>query len=177
MTNFAQRELAGWGRYPTQECRAARPEKRRELVEAALSEAVPDIIARGLGRSYGDAALNEGSGVVLLEKLSRFLGFDPQTGLLHAEAGVTLATIVETFAPRGYFLPVTPGTRQVTLGGALAADVHGKNHQADGSLSAFVEEFELLLASSEIITCSRTQNGEAFWATIGGLGLTGVITT
>ncbi|RYG71478.1 FAD-binding oxidoreductase, partial [bacterium] len=160
-----------------QECRAARPEKRRELVEAALSDAVPDVIARGLGRSYGDAALNEGSGVVLLEKLSRFLGFDPQTGLLHAEAGVTLATIVETFVPRGYFLPVTPGTRQVTLGGALAADVHGKNHQADGCLSAFVEEFELLLASSEIITCSRTQNSEAFWATIGGLGLTGVITT
>jgi decaprenylphospho-beta-D-ribofuranose 2-oxidase len=177
MTNFVQRDLAGWGRYPTQACQVARPEKRRELSEATLSEAVPDVIARGLGRSYGDTALNQGSGVVLLEKLNRFLNFNAQTGILHAEGGVSLATIVETFVPRGYFLPVTPGTRFVTLGGAIACDVHGKNHRVDGCLSEFVTEFDLLLASGEVISCSRTHNSEAFWTTVGGLGLTGVIVT
>lgn len=155
----------------------ARPEKRRELLEAAASNDVPDVIARGLGRSYGDAALNLNSGVVLLEKLNRFLGFDPQSGVLHAEGGVSLSTIVETFVPRGYFLPVTPGTRFVTLGGAIACDVHGKNHHTNGCLSEYVDEFDLLLASGEIISCSRTQNSDAFWATIGGLGLTGIIVT
>jgi FAD/FMN-containing dehydrogenase len=175
MTPFAQRDLAGWGRFPTQNCHVARPEKRRDLSAAARSEAVPNLIARGLGRAYGDAALNLDSGVLLLEKLNRFLDFDPHTGILHAEGGVSLASIIETFVPRGYFLPVTPGTKFVTLGGAIACDVHGKNHRADGCLSEFITEFELLLASGETLTCSRAQNREAFWATVGGLGLTGIV--
>lgn len=136
---------------------------------------MPDLIARGLGRAYGDAALNENSGVMLTEKLGRFLDFDSQTATLHAEGGATLADMVETFVPRGYFLPVTPGTKYVTLGGAIACDVHGKNHLHDGCLSQYVDEIELLLASGEVLVCSRSQNTGAFWATVGGMGLTGII--
>lgn len=177
MTSFAPRELAGWGRFPRENCLAARPEKRRELPFTANDEVVSDIIARGLGRSYGDAALNRDSGVLLLEKLNRFLNFDAQTAVLHAEGGATFADILQTFVPRGYFLPVTPGTKFVTLGGAIACDVHGKNHHRDGCLSNWIEELELLLASGQTLTCSRTENPAAFWATIGGMGLTGLITT
>lgn len=175
MTTFATRDLAGWGRFPVQSCRVARPEKRRDLLEAAGSDQVADIIARGLGRSYGDPALNADSGVVLTEKLNRYIDFDPVSGLLYAESGVSLDDIAQTFVPRGYFLPVTPGTKFVTLGGAIAHDVHGKNHHIDGSFSNFVDEFDLLTASGEILTCSREKHPEAFWTTTAGLGLTGVI--
>jgi hypothetical protein len=106
--------------------------------------------------------------------LGRFLAFDEQTGLLHAEAGATFTDILQTFLPRGWFLPVTPGTKFVTLGGAIACDVHGKNHHRDGSISNFVEEIELLTASGEILNLTRDTPTE-FWATVGGMGLTGVI--
>jgi FAD/FMN-containing dehydrogenase len=175
MSTFTTRELAGWGRFPVQECRVARPEKIGELKSAAASAQVPSVLARGLGRSYGDAALNEHSGVLLCEKLHRFLDFDAATGVLHAEGGTSFAEILETFVPRGWFLPVTPGTKFVTLGGALACDVHGKNHHRDGCLSNFVEEIELLLASGDVLVCSQTRNPDAFWATVGGLGLTGIV--
>jgi decaprenylphospho-beta-D-ribofuranose 2-oxidase len=177
MTQFISRELAGWGRFPTQECLVTRPEKRREVSAAVQSDEVQTVLARGLGRSYGDAALNEGSGVVLLEKLSRFLSFDAATGTLHAEGGVTFQEILETFVPRGWFLPVAPGTKNITLGGAIACDVHGKNHHRAGCISNYIDEFELLNASGETLLCSRTQNPEAFWATVAGMGLTGVILT
>ena len=138
------------------------------------SDDVPDIIARGLGRAYGDAALNADSGVLLHEKLNRFLDFDIYSGVLHAEAGASFADILQTFVPRGWFLPVTPGTKFVTLGGAIACDVHGKNHHRDGCLSNFIEEIELLTASGETRILTRETPAE-FWATIGGMGLTGVI--
>lgn len=175
MPTFVPRELAGWGRFPVQSCQVARPEKRRDIGRDASDAGVPDLIARGLGRAYGDAALNADSGVLLLEKLNRFLSFDAQSATLHAEGGASLAEILETFLPCGYFLPVVSGTRQVTLGGAIACDIHGKNHRADGCLSAFLDEFELLLASGEVLTCSRARNADAFWATIGGMGLTGIV--
>ncbi len=175
MLKFPERELAGWGRFPRQNCRVARAEKARELRELARDAPFPSLLARGLGRAYGDAALNENCGVVLTEKLDRFLDFDAQSGILCAEAGVSFALIAQTLAPRGWFLPVVPGTKWITLGGAIAADVHGKNHHLDGSLSQFLESLELVLASGEILSCSRAQNPEAFWATIGGMGLTGII--
>ncbi len=175
MLKFADRELAGWGRFPTQNCRVARAEKVREVREIAQNAPVLSLLARGLGRAYGDAALNLDSGVVLMEKLNRFLDFDAQSGILSAEAGVSFASIVQTFAPRGWFLPVVPGTKWITLGGAIACDVHGKNHHIDGSISQFIESLELLLASGETLSCSRAQNSAAFWATMGGLGLTGII--
>ena len=175
MPKFLARELAGWGRFPVQCCQVTRPEKQRELREAVQSRDVVDVIARGLGRSYGDAALNQGSGVILGEKLDRLLGFDVQSGVLHAEGGASFADIVETFVPRGFFLSVAPGTKHVTLGGAIACDVHGKNHHKTGAISNFIEEIELLTASGQTLMCSRTQNAAAFWATLGGMGLTGVI--
>ena len=175
MSKFISRELAGWGRFPTQCCQVARPEKRRELTDAVASRDVVDVVARGLGRSYGDAALNQGSGVVLNEKLDRFLSFDSLTATLHAEGGASFADIISTFVPRGFFLSVAPGSKHVTLGGAIACDVHGKNHHRVGAISHFVDEIELLTANGVTLVCSREQNAEAFWATLGGMGLTGVI--
>ena len=175
MPEFISRELSGWGRFPVQNCQVTRPEKRRELLDAASSHAVVDVIARGAGRSYGDAAINQGSGVILNEKLDRFLDFDSQTGVLHAEGGASFADIIETFVPRGYFLSVAPGTKHVTLGGAIACNVHGKNHHRVGAISQFIEEIELLTAGGKTLMCSRDENAETFWSTLGGMGLTGII--
>ncbi|HEX8551630.1 MAG TPA: FAD-binding oxidoreductase [Abditibacteriaceae bacterium] len=166
----ATKSFAGWGRYPTEECRAWRPDKARDVREIAAEY---DVLARGLGRAYGDAALNP-HGLVLTEKLNRFLSFED--GILECEGGASFADIIETFGPRGWFLPVTPGTKFVSVGGAIACDVHGKNHHRDGTIAHFLEEFDLLVASGELLHCSRTENAEAFWATIGGMGLTGIIT-
>lgn len=174
MTTFVSRELEGWGRFPVESCQVTRPEKRSAIAEAARSPEVPDIIARGLGRAYGDAALNQNSGVLLNEKLNRFLDFDQSSGLLHAEAGVSFADILQTFVPRGWFLPVTPGTKFVSLGGAIACDVHGKNHHRDGCLANFIEEIELLTADGQTRILTRQDPAE-FWATVSGMGLTGVI--
>ena len=175
MPKFLSRELGGWGRFPTCNCQVTRPEKQRELREAAQSRAVLDVIARGAGRSYGDAAINQGSGVILGEKLDRFLNFDAQSGVLHAQGGARFSDIISTFVPRGFFLSVAPGTKHVTLGGAIACDVHGKNHHRVGAISQFVDEIELLTASGQTLHCSRDENADAFWATLGGMGLTGVI--
>ena len=175
MSKFISRQLSGWGRFPVQNCQVARPEKRRELSDATSSHAVVDVIARGAGRSYGDAALNQGSGVITAEKLDRFLDFDSQTGVLHAEGGARFADIIETFVPRGYFLSVAPGTKHVTLGGAIACNVHGKNHHRVGAIANFIDEIELLTANGKTLICSRDEKTEIFWATLGGMGLTGVI--
>ena len=173
MINSATKKLAGWGRVPAEECRAFRPEKQRDL-NAVLGNP-STLVARGLGRAYGDAALNP-DGVVLQERLNRFHAFDETSGVLDCEGGVSFAEIIEIFLPRGWFLPVTPGTKFVTVGGALACDIHGKNHHREGTFSNFVESFDLLLADGRILPCSREENPDAFWATIGGMGLTGVIT-
>ncbi len=175
MPKTAELPLVGWGRFPIQNCHVARAEKRRELGEFALDGDFSSVLARGLGRAYGDAALNENAGVMLTEKLNRFLNFDAQSGVLSAEAGVSFASIAEVFIPRGWFLPVVPGSKWITLGGAIACDVHGKNHVRDGSIANFIESFELILASGEVLNCSREENCEAFWATLGGMGLTGII--
>lgn len=174
---FVARSLSGWGRFPVLDVHLYRPEKRNALTAVVRDAAEPSLIARGLGRSYGDAALNAGAGVIGLERLNRMLSFDPSTGVLECEAGVSFAEIVETFLPRGFFPAVTPGTRFVTVGGAIACDVHGKNHHRDGTLASTLVELRLLLASGELLTCSPTQHPDVFWATVGGLGLTGVIVT
>ena len=167
--------LSGWGRFPVEECRVFRPEKRAAISEILESGGEPTYIARGVGRSYGDSSLNAGAGVISFERLNRFLSFDPETGVVEAEAGATLAEILETFLPRGFFPPVTPGTKFVTLGGAIAQDVHGKNHHRVGSISNFVESLRLQTAGGEILECSPGKNADIFWATVGGAGLTGFI--
>lgn len=174
---FTTQPLSGWGRFPVERCHLYRPERREAVPAILASGGQPSYVARGLGRSYGDAALNAGAGVVACERLNRFIAFDPETDALECEAGVSLAEIVRHFLPRGYFLPVTPGTKFVTLGGAIAADVHGKNHHRDGTIANFVEEFTLLTPAGEVLTCSPARNADVFWATVGGMGLTGVILT
>ncbi|MCF6286365.1 MAG: FAD-binding oxidoreductase, partial [Candidatus Hydrogenedentes bacterium] len=139
-----QQTLSGWGGMNSEVCDVFRPEKRRALSELIQCKHSDSLIARGLGRSYGDTAVNGGSAVVDTTRLDRMLGFDPDEGLLECEAGVSLADIIDVFLPRGYFVPVTPGTKFVTVGGAIANDVHGKNHHVDGTFCEFVEAFTLL---------------------------------
>jgi len=169
------KRLSGWGNFPVEECTAYRPERRAELRELVLAAPEETVIARGLGRAYGDAALNRGGAVLVGERLDRMLEFDPETGILWCEAAVSLADILDVFLPQGFFFPVTPGTKFITIGGAIAADVHGKNHLHSGSLSAFLEDFRLLTANGDVLDCSRERNAEVFWATVGGMGLTGVV--
>lgn len=168
---FRTEAISGWGRHPVEKCRIYRPERQNQLLMN------PMALPRGLGRSYGDAALNTGTGLVETLRLNKFLSFDEDTGLLVAQGGVTLADIAATFIPRGWFLPVTPGTKFVTLGGALASDVHGKNHHAKGTFSRHVAWIDLFTPSGECLRCSPVQHSEVFWATAGGMGLTGTVAT
>lgn len=167
-------KLAGWGRFPLCESEVYRPEKLAELA-AVVAANSSKLIARGAGRAYGDAALNADNRVLDLQRLNRMLEFDAESGILRCESGVTLDEIISVFLPRGFFPPVVPGTRFVTLGGSIAADVHGKTHHRDSSLATHVLWFDLMLASGEVRRCSREENSDLFWATVGGMGLTGVI--
>lgn len=152
-----------------------RPSSCDEAAELLRNGGLTPVTPRGLGRSYGDASY-DGRGVVLDSRgLDRYVAFDETTGLLRCEAGVSFADIVRTFVPRGWFLPTTPGTQFVTVGGAIAADVHGKNHHRVGSLGEHVVEFMLLLASGEVVRCARDENPDLFFATLGGMGLTGFV--
>jgi FAD/FMN-containing dehydrogenase len=164
--------LDGWGHYPVvaTECL---PE-RGPVEIAGLVGAHPSLVARGHGRAYGDAAIGQPFTLPMLG-LNRLRSFDAATGLLCVEAGVSIAELLTAFVPRGYFLAVVPGTKFVTVGGAIAADVHGKNHHRDGGFADSVEAFRLITPGGETITCSRTVNPELFTATTGGMGLTGVI--
>ena len=165
-------KLSGWGRYPVIDCRMKRLREREALPD--LLGCGDTLIARGNGRSYGDAALNPNLTLSMLA-MDRMQAFDPENGLLNCESGVLLADILDTFIPRGWFPPVVPGTKFVTVGGMTAADVHGKNHHRDGSFGAHVESLTLVTADGEIRTCSRAEHADLFRATVGGMGLTGVI--
>ncbi len=169
--------LSGWGRHPIEECYTNRPEIQEDIKHILLDGVQKSYISFGLGRSYGDTPLNLNHGVILTTKLNKFISFDPTTGVIECEAGVSFAEIIEYFLPKGFFLPVTPGTKYVTVGGAISNDVHGKNLHVDGSFSQHVISFELLIADGSVLQCSRESNSEIFWATIGGIGLTGIILT
>ena len=164
-------EISGWGRYPRREAERFSPADAGACLD--LSKNLSGYIPRGAGRGYGDSALSES--VVSTAYLDHFIAFDETTGLLRCEAGVTLETILEYFVPRGWFLPVTPGTQFVTVGGAIASDVHGKNHHLDGSFCNHVIELRMLLGNGEIVTASRESYPDVFAATCGGMGLTGLI--
>ena len=174
MPNSRVMELSGWGKTAPRQSRVYRPEKLHEVADIVASD-TGSVLARGLGRSYGDSAVNDGNAVIMDERLDRFRAFDPATGTLDCEAGASFKDIIDIFLPQGFFPAVTPGTKYVTVGGAIAADVHGKNHHVDGSIANFVDSFSLLTASGQVLRCSREENAEAFWATIGGMGLTGII--
>jgi FAD/FMN-containing dehydrogenase len=130
----------------------------------------------GNGRSYGDSCLNEGGMALKTRGIDRYIEFDPLSGLLRCESGILLSEILNFIVPKGWFLPVTPGTRFVTLGGAIANDVHGKNHHRLGTFGCHLTQFELLRSDGQRLICSTTQNQQYFSATLGGLGLTGLIT-
>jgi decaprenylphospho-beta-D-ribofuranose 2-oxidase len=168
------RRLSGWGRYPVAECRVRRPERVRDLAPDSGPGGGP-CIPRGRGRAYGDAALSGNGTVILTERLDRFLALDEAKGLLTVEAGATVAEVLEVVTPRGWFLPVSPGTGEASIGGCVAADVHGKNHHHDGGFGAHVRALTLVTADGTAVRCSPEKEPELFWATVGGMGLTGAI--
>lgn len=157
----------------------------RRAIGAAAAQALLDsggagpggLLAFGNGRSYGDSCHNDSGLLAAMRPQARILAFDPGSGLLEAEAGATLAEIIAHCAPHGWFLPVTPGTQFVTLGGAIANDVHGKNHHLRGSFGAHVESLVLVRSDRGMLTCSAQDNAALFRATVGGMGLTGLILT
>jgi len=170
-------DLLSWGRVLRARHAIARPHWRDEL-PALLGEGIEDgrrLLAIGLRRSYGDSGLNPDGAVVDMSALDRAMSFDPATRLLRAEAGISLDALLNLLVPRGFFLPVTPGTRFVTLGGAIANDVHGKNHHGAGTLGRWVRRLCLMRSDGSAMELGPSDASGLFAATIGGLGLTGVI--
>ena len=161
-----------WGRYPAATQAIVQPTDR-------ANPALPrdNWLPFGNGRSYGDSCLNDGGTLVHTRWLDHFMDFDAATGILRCEAGVQLADILALVVPQGWFLPVSPGTQYVTVGGAIANDVHGKNHHAAGTFGEHVRQFVLLRSDGSRLDCSPAENAPWFRATIGGLGLTGLITS
>ncbi|RXM37497.1 FAD-linked oxidase [Chryseobacterium sp. CH21] len=170
--NFTQK-VTNWGNFPIVEKEMRSEDSFKKIKEFVLNH--NEIIARGNGRCYGDASLGES--IFSTKKLNKFINFDRLNGVIECESGVLLSDVLEIAIPQGYFLYVTPGTKFISVGGAIASDVHGKNHHAEGCFSEYVIEFKLMTENGEIITCSREENAEKFWATIGGMGLTGIILT
>lgn len=165
--------FTSWGRIPKASHAAVRRMHwRHDPIPVDLGELV---LPYGLGRSYGDICLNDGQVLLHTTALDHFIAFDQRSGELHCEAGVTLKDILNLVVPMNWFLPVTPGTKFVTIGGVIANDVHGKNHHCAGSFGNHVIRFTLRRSTGETLQCSRTENPELFSATIGGLGLTGLI--
>ena len=173
MTETERRVITGWGRTSPITANVAQPD-----LTDAVSSIVRDtdrIVPRGLGRSYGDAAQLSGGLTLDITNLDRIISFDSNTGVVDVEAGVSIDHLIRTLTPRGWFVPVTPGTRYVTVGGAIASDVHGKNHHAVGSFGQHVLELTIVTADGSLRTVSPGQDGDVFWATVGGMGLTGVV--
>ena len=168
--------LTGWGRLAPSSAEPAEPASDADAA-AALQAAAPSrgAIARGLGRSYNNAAQCGDGLVISTARLNRIIALDAATGLAACEAGVSLEQLMVAGLPAGWFVPVSPGTRQVTVGGAIAADVHGKNHHVAGSFARHVPSFDLLLPSGELRTVTPRADPSLFWATAGGMGLTGLI--
>lgn len=164
--------LHSWGNYPRIDNTVFDYTDEQDLHH--IMQEHRNIIPYGNGRSYGDSALN--TNIIHTIRHKYFLSFDENNGILHCEAGVLLSEILDVFLPRGWFLSATPGTKLITVGGAIAADVHGKNHHVAGSFGDSVLSFRLAMPDGRTLTCSPTENRELFRATCGGMGLTGVIT-
>lgn len=165
--NFKIATITSWGNI----------KKIKARIYYILKQSLPKsgtYIPYGNGRSYGDTALSKT--IIKTEAYNQILSFNTKDGIIHCQSGILLATILEEIIPKGWFLPVTPGTKMITLGGAVAGDVHGKNHHISGCFSEYINFIKLQLPSSEIVECSPTKNVELFRATCGGVGLTGVIT-
>lgn len=165
-------QYQSWGRFPRH-----KQNSRNYRIGQELSDGSKTFLPRGLGRSYGDVCLNQSGVLIATSGLTNFLSFDTESGVLRAESGVSLADVLELVVPKGWFLPVTPGTKFVTLGGAVANDVHGKNHHTAGTFGCHVLGFDLLRSDGSFTHCTPNENAPLFRATIGGMGLTGLITS
>ena len=160
-----------WGMYPKTNNTVFKFDKEKTLKH--IINEYDELIPCGNGRSYGDSALS--SNIINVKPRDYFIDFDKENGLLHIQAGVLLSEILEIYVPKGWFFKITPGTKFITVGGAIASDVHGKNHHVEGCFSECIQEFEIMLADGEVVTCSKETTPELFKATCGGMGLTGVI--
>jgi FAD/FMN-containing dehydrogenase len=183
-TEHADEQFAGkapfssWGRYPNYDAKIVPLTWQNDFpAVVAKNDGMPSgALPVGMGRSYGDSCLLKDGYLLVGTGMNRLLAWDQEQGLLTAEAGLTLAQVLDFAVPRGYFLPVSPGTKYVTLAGAVANDIHGKNHHVAGTFGSHVKQFELVRSDGTRMVCSPTQNSEWYAATIGGLGITGVIT-
>ncbi|RJQ22397.1 MAG: FAD-binding oxidoreductase [Nitrospiraceae bacterium] len=167
--------LESWGRFPAALHSGEIVPRSIDEVRNSMRSVDASLLPRGMGRSYGDSCLNDGGYLLSTKRLDKFMHFAPDTGVLRCESGVTLDEILRVFVPQGWFLPVTPGTKYVTIGGAIANDIHGKNHHREGTFSNHVIRFELERSDGTRFLCSRDENRDWFRATVGGIGLTGVI--
>ncbi|PZR03202.1 MAG: FAD-linked oxidase [Flavobacterium psychrophilum] len=163
--------VSNWGNYPSIDAKTKSFTSVSELDQDQLPEA--SYIARGNGRCYGDSSLQ--SHIISTLKYDKILEFDAKEGIIKCQSGITFSTLIDFLIPRGLFLPVTPGTKFITVGGAIASDIHGKNHHVEGSFQNHIIHIEVLLASGDIIECSREKESDLFMATCGGMGLTGII--
>jgi len=173
--NFKKDTIAGWGNYPWLDTKVAHINSSQNAKRMVLEPA--SIVARGLGRSYGDQAINIAGITALTSSLNKYQEFDAVNGVLKCESGVSLNEIITHFAPLGWFPFICPGTKFITIGGAIANDIHGKAHHVDGSFVNCVVSFETIIANGEILSASRHENSDLFWASFGGLGLLGIIVT
>ncbi len=163
-------KVTAWGRHPVIDAAVTSPQNYQS-VERLITEG--SLIGRGLGRSYGDSSL--ASTMISSRQLDHLIAFDRASGMLRCQAGVSLEQLLNIIVPAGWFLPVTPGTSRITIGGAIASDVHGKNHHGHGCFSRFVKSVTMVTASHGVLVCSPAQNADLFAATCGGMGLTGFI--
>jgi FAD/FMN-containing dehydrogenase len=168
------RAYRSWGRFSSARHTRVLPVAWR-ADRPRLDQIAEPVLPYACGRSYGDSCLNDGGALLDVTGLDRFIAFDPDAGVLRCETGVTLAAILDLIVPQGWFLPVVPGTRWVSVGGAIANDIHGKNHHRAGTFGCHVSRLELLRSNGERLLCSPTENPKLFQATVGGLGLTGLM--
>ncbi|MFM1875588.1 MAG: hypothetical protein RL266_1325, partial [Bacteroidota bacterium] len=169
---MSKTEIAGWGNYPRIAAEVANPTSEKDV--AALQTKLQHFIPQGAKKSYGDASLSQR--VISSLSLNQTISFDVGNGIYTCQSGKMLSDVLDEIVPHGFFLPVTPGTKFITVGGAIGSDIHGKNHHKDGCFSEHLISFKIVLADGSIKGCSRTENADLFWATCGGMGLTGFIT-
>lgn len=167
-----KKNVTNWGKYPVVKTNFHVTSDLKEI-EKIIKKST-SIIARGNGRSYGDNSLNSDN-ILSTLRLNKFLSFDRGKGVFECESGVILSDILDVIVPEGYFLPVTPGTKLITVGGAIGANVHGKNNHSEGCFGDYLVNFNIITQDGEIKKCSREENSDLFWNTIGGMGLTGII--
>jgi decaprenylphospho-beta-D-ribofuranose 2-oxidase len=170
------RRLTGWGRNVASSATLLAMTGPDDVADQICASAPGGVLARGLGRAYGDAALNAGGTLLALRDQDLAPRIDAERAVVSVGAGISVGLLLQDLLPRGLMLPVVPGTRHVTVGGAIAADIHGKNHHQDSSFGAWVDEISLVDGTGQFWQLTPTRQPELFWATVGGMGLTGVIT-